>query len=305
LDKKMKRFLSEKQDLLKLNDIEIFYKCLGEGEPVVILHGGPGFDHNNMRQFEELAKNFNVILYDQRASGNSSGNVDEESITVDNFVKDLEGLRKNLKLGKINLIGHSWGGFLGMSYGIKYPDKLRSLVLINPTAASSRYFGQYFENIQKRTTQDDIDAILKIEQSEELKSGEVSAEIERLRISLIPFFFDPSSIKYLNLEFGKNTLLNQGKIGTLLLKDLGEYDLHSRLNEIKCPVMVIHSDKDPLPLEGSYEIYKHLPDSRFIVLKNCGHFSYVEAKEELFSLIERFLIDQKSVTSNFQKELEE
>ena len=124
-----------------------------------------------------------------------------------------------------------------------------------------------------------------------------------LEISLKPFFHDISFINDLNLEFGKNTLSNQAKIGTLLLKDLGEYDIHSRLNNIECPVLIIHSDKDPLPAEGSYEIYKSIPYARLIILKNCGHFSYIEAKDELFAAIRRFLTDSNSITSSYPEEL--
>ena len=77
------------------------------------------------------------------------------SITCDNFVEDIELLRKQLKLGRIHLLGHSWGAGLAMFYGIKYPDNLNKLILFGCGGASNDYFGEHFENIQKRTSPED------------------------------------------------------------------------------------------------------------------------------------------------------
>ena len=108
------RAKSIKEGFANVNDVQLYYKIIGEGEPIVVLHGGPGFDHNHMLPFVELANDYKVIFYDQRATGNSTGNVDVNSITVDNFVEDLEGLRKKLNLGRVTLVGHSWGAMLAM-----------------------------------------------------------------------------------------------------------------------------------------------------------------------------------------------
>jgi len=100
------------EGFINVNDIQLYYKVMGKGEPVVVLHGGPDLDHNHMLPLAELADNYKVVFYDQRMTGNSTGIPDAGSITVNNFVQDLEQIRKQLKLGKMHLLGHSWGAGL-------------------------------------------------------------------------------------------------------------------------------------------------------------------------------------------------
>ena len=116
----------------KVNGAELYYKIMGSGEPIVILHGGPGLEHTYfLPQMGELAKNYKLIFYDQRTSGGSISSTDSSSITLGNFVEDLEGIRKAFDLDKMNLLGHSWGGMLAMFYATKYPENLNSLMLIS------------------------------------------------------------------------------------------------------------------------------------------------------------------------------
>jgi pimeloyl-ACP methyl ester carboxylesterase len=82
-----------------------------------------------------------VIFYDQRGSGRSlEARIDSKYISSDQFVKDLEKLRLELGLKKIALIGPSWGGFLSMSYAIKYSVNVSSLILVGSVPAD--YKGQ-------------------------------------------------------------------------------------------------------------------------------------------------------------------
>ena len=80
---------------IDVNGTSLFYKAIGSGEPIVVLHGGPGFDHRQFLPYIwELATQHRVILYDQRGMGLSSGPVDATSINIDTFIADLEGIRE-------------------------------------------------------------------------------------------------------------------------------------------------------------------------------------------------------------------
>ncbi|HUU27887.1 MAG TPA: proline iminopeptidase-family hydrolase [archaeon] len=286
------------------NGVQLYYKTVGEGEPVVILHGGPGFDHLHMLPMSALAKDYKVVFYDQRATGNSTGKVDARSMTVDNFVEDLEGLRKGLNLGKMNLIGHSWGAVLGMHYGIKYPDNLKTLILLG-AYASMDIFDQYFENIQKKTSSRDSRAMKEIEQSEAFKKKEAEAVQKYYRMAIKPFFYDQSSAGRLDLTFGKNTARNLSAVGNLLMRNLGSFDIHDKLPAIKCPTLIIHGDSDPLPWEAAHKVHQWISQSKIVILKNTGHFMFVESPEEFFPVMRDFLLDDKSVASSIPAELEE
>jgi len=295
LFKKLKHTEEEKRKIeegfVKVNNVRLYYKTIGEGGPVVILHGGPGFDHKHVLDFEVLGDAYNVIFYDQRATGNSTGEVNANSITVDNFVEDLEGLRKALKLKKMHVIGHSWGGGLGMFYGIKYPGNLKSLVLLG-AAGSSEFFGPYLKEMESRTSPEDKASLEEIAKSEAFAKGDIDAFERYYKIAVKPIFYNKSLIDTLDWGFSQKTVKNQRAVAELLMKDLGEYDILDELSVIKCPVLVVHGDYDCIPYEALYTVHTHLPQSQFVVLKDAGHFMFIESPDKLFSTIRSFLRKQ-------------
>jgi proline iminopeptidase len=290
---------------ISVNSANLYYKIMGEGEPIVVLHGGPGFDHVHMFPISELANDYKVIFYDQRATGNSTGSVDANSITVDNFVEDLEGLRKELNLEKMVVLGHSWGAGLAMFYSIKYPDNLNKLILLGCGGASTEYFGQYFENLQRNTSSEDRLALKQIEQSEAFKNKEIEAFEQYHRIGAKALFHDKSLADRLNLTFSKNTPRNQAGVAKFLIEDLGDFDIYGELSVIKCPTLIVHGDSDPFPAEAPYKLHKHIPQSKLVFLRNTGHFILHESPDQLFPIIRDFLKDDKSVTTSIPVEIEE
>jgi proline iminopeptidase len=280
------------EGLIRVNNAQIYYKAMGQGEPIIVVHGGPGFDHIHMLPFGELASDYKVIFYDQRATGNSTGSVDSNSITVDNFVEDLEGLRKALKLGNINVIGHSWGAALAAFYGIKYPQNLKTLILLG-AGASSEYLDQYFKNIQSNTTPEDSFVLKQIAQSQAFKEKQVEAVQNYFQIAVKPLFHNQSKAEKLDLTFGKKTVKNQSQVNQLLFEEIRNFNIYNELSIIKCPTLIVHGDSDPLPVEAPRKIHQHIPRSRFVTLKQTGHFMFIESPDELFSIIRNFLKDSK------------
>ena len=77
--------------LRNINGTELFVKTMGKGEPILIVHGGPGLSHDYyLPHLDTLAQDHQLIFYDQRVSGASSMNVDSSNITLDAFIKDIE-----------------------------------------------------------------------------------------------------------------------------------------------------------------------------------------------------------------------
>ena len=108
----------------QVNEIPHFFRIVGTGEPFVFLHGGPGMWHDELvPSFLEFAKSHQCIFYNQRGNGKSlMEKIDETNFSTDLLVNDMEALRKEFGLEKMNIIGHSWGGLLGMYYASKYPQ---------------------------------------------------------------------------------------------------------------------------------------------------------------------------------------
>lgn len=112
------------------NGLLIYYKSLGQGPPLLLLHGGPGASHDYFLPYLlPLARHNRLIFIDERGSGRSQKLDDPAGYTVENMVEDVEAVRNELNLGKIALLGHSYGGVLAQAYALKYQQNLTKLML--------------------------------------------------------------------------------------------------------------------------------------------------------------------------------
>ena len=108
----------------------IYYTTMGQGKPLLIVHGGPGASHDYFLPYLlPLARTNRLIFIDERGSGKSQKLEDSSAYTVENMVEDVEDVRLALDLGKISLLGHSFGGVLAQAYALKYPANLSHLIL--------------------------------------------------------------------------------------------------------------------------------------------------------------------------------
>ena len=280
-----------KGELTDINGTKLFVKTMGSGEPIVMVHGGPGFNYQYfLPQFKELAKHYKLVFYDQRASGKSSADVDSSSMTMETFVKDLESIRKLFRIKKMNLFGHSWGGLVAMEYAIKYPQNLRSLILSNPTPASSLLRAAIYSTLSGRATKKEGDEFRKITSSKEFKEKGPIATAKFYKILFAPSFYNKKYVDSLNIILPPDNK-KKNKLQTLLTRDpaLFKYDITPRLEFIKCPTLIITGDHDIMPPQANNEIHKAIKSSKLVTLKNCGHFPFVEDKKEYFKVLENFL----------------
>src|SRR5437868_11420401 len=121
------------------NGIMIYYKTLGRGEPLLIVHGGPGASHDYFLPFLlPLARHHRLVFIDERGSGRSQQLENPSGYTVENMVEDVETVRQALNLGKISLLGHSYGGALAQAYALKYQRNLSHLILASTWSSSEQ-----------------------------------------------------------------------------------------------------------------------------------------------------------------------
>src|SRR4030095_12915475 len=116
---------------------ELYFREVGRGSPIVILHGGPDFNHNYLLpDMDRLADAFRLIYYDQRGRGKSSPGVAPEDVTIESEIDDLDRLRQYFGLNAISVLGHSWGGLLAMEYATRHSDRVSHLILLSTAPAS-------------------------------------------------------------------------------------------------------------------------------------------------------------------------
>lgn len=110
---------------------EIYYEESGNraGQPVIVVHGGPGGGSNpTMRRFHDPAR-YRIILTDQRGCGRSLPNASLVANTTWHLVDDMERLRKHLGIDRWQLVGGSWGSTLALAYAEAHPQRVSALIL--------------------------------------------------------------------------------------------------------------------------------------------------------------------------------
>jgi proline iminopeptidase len=274
-----------------INGTQLYCKSIGNGTPLVILHGGPGLDHSYfLPQMEKLADTYELIFFDQRGCGKSSIRLDSTAMTLDALVEDIDKIRDAYNLNTMNLMGHSWGGLLAMFYAIKHGDRLTSLILVNSSPPTSELQAASFKVIEQRTSREDSIAQASLEQTNEFKRREPAAMQRFFRLLFRGSFRNRLLADELTLTFGPD----YGARSVLvhyLAKDpqLKTYDLISQLETITCPVLIVGSDYDLAPPESNEQIHSHIKGSRYLVMKNCGHFPFIEAPSQFFPAVKDFL----------------
>lgn len=271
------------------NGATLFYKTMGRGDPVVVLHGGPGFDHRQFLPFIwELASDHKIILFDQRGTGLSSCPIDSASINIDTFIDDIEAIREAFQIEKMNLLGHSWGGILAMHYGIRHSDHLKSLIICS-AAASADSFKEMRENYEADRLPGDREKLNEIASSPEFQNDEPEA-IERFwRVYFKPYFVDQSLVSRMDLVFSENTIRNSNAVAGYIMQSIGAFDLHDDLQAIRCPTLIIHGESDPMPCRYAEQIQERIAGSELVIAEDSGHWIFIDATDIFSSSILDFL----------------
>ncbi|MGH8174740.1 MAG: alpha/beta fold hydrolase, partial [Steroidobacter sp.] len=116
--------------------------------PVLVLSGGPGTDSSYMRArgaLDELARTRSVVFYDQRGTSRSSDS--DGSETIAKYVEDIEAVRKAVGAPRVDLLGHSFGGYLAIAYTSRYPQHVRGLIFMDSAAPKPGDVTQLMEQI--------------------------------------------------------------------------------------------------------------------------------------------------------------
>jgi proline iminopeptidase len=277
---------------LQIEGVDLFYKVIGEGEPIVIVHGGPGLHHGYlMSRLPELSSEHRLVFYDQRGSGKSIPTpLNAENINMGVFVEDLERLRTSLGLEKISLLGHSWGGFLAMHYAIEHPQNLDRLILMNSLPSTSRGILAFAEEWSKRTGELG-EKLTSIQSSQEFANGEPQKVAEFYRLLFSTYLFDAQMIEDLPLSFESAAALSGFEVSRVFNNLLlgKEIDLRGQLEALNVPTLIVHGDHDPIPVWTAEETAASIPHAALYVIEQCGHFPDIERPDTLLPKLEEFL----------------
>ena len=293
-----------REQRIPVANTSLYSRVVGSGQPLIVLHGGPDFDHKYLLpDLDRLADAYQLIYYDQRGRGLSADGVRPGDVTMASEVEDLDAVRRHVKLESAALLGHSWGTVLALEYALRHPARVSHLVLINPAPASATDFAA-LRKFYAQKLGADLDRQREIQTSAAYRSAEPAAVVARYRLHFKPALARPDHYEQL-MSAMKAAFVSQGKAGILKARAvedrlmaetwlLKSYDLLPKLAALKIPTLVIYGDHDFIPIEISVHIAKAIPGARLTTLRGCGHFTYLECPGEVRRAIDEFYAQAES-----------
>lgn len=276
----------------------LYVREIGRGRPAIVLHGGPDFDHSYLLpDLDRLSDSFRLIYYDQRGRGRSADGVAPEDVTLASELDDLDRVRESFHLQTAALLGHSWGTVLALEYALRHPERVSQLILMNPAPASAKDLAA-FRAAYARALGADLARQREIVNGAAYREGDPETVAARYRLHFKAALKRSEDYERLMTTM-RAGFLRQGKAGILkaraiedrLMRDTWQaegYDLLPRLTRLSIPTLVIWGDQDFIPSEIAEHIARAIPGAELVVVKDCGHFAYLECGSEVRGAIDAF-----------------
>jgi proline iminopeptidase len=270
----------------------IYYTAEGAGKPLILLSGGPGFEPSYLKEVEDkLAATRRCVLLEQRGTGRSQIKLTPDAFTVDQYVADVEALRQTLKLEKLDLFGHSWGGMLAMAYAAAHPTHVGTLILCDSGGPTTDFVQTSIDNESMRMNAEDWAEVKKWSSPEESKKNPQMAADSMLRAFAPGFFYDRSKAIAFREQMAKAPKVVNVGVQELVTRPeaMKKYNLLPGLRRLHCRALVIMGKQDPMDESTGYLIRDSIPGAKLVLLDRCGHFPWIEAPQEFWRDVRSFL----------------
>jgi pimeloyl-ACP methyl ester carboxylesterase len=260
----------------KINGIQVYYESLGEGPPLLLIEGIPGTVPDWYPFARLLAREFKVVLFDNRGSGRSDK--PQEWYTISLMASDAAALLDSLGIPRANVFGVSMGGMIAQELAINFPEKVERLVL-----GCTHCGGQKV-----------IRPAPKIDEAFALETEDWAVRIRKLA----PFAFSdgfgndqPEAVA----EFIAKKSLDvqpyfayRRQIGAVI-----RHDSRQRLSKITSPTLVLTGTADAvIPAQNSRVLHEKIPNSEIAMIEGAGHLFFIEQPEQTLRILRSFLIRQ-------------
>ncbi len=282
----------------------VYYKIIGQGAPLLIVHGGPGASHDYLLpHLLPLARTNRLIFIDERGSGRSEKLEDASQYTVENMVEDVENVRQALHLGKINLLGHSYGGVLAQAYAFKYQQNLSHLILGGTFYSTS----EMNKVLAKEKQSMPPEALAKLEALEKAGLFGKGKDWEKGRYpndyanlawgdGYFPYLYQRRPDANYDSVAGNTTVawdLYREMWGSnrefVIDGNLKSAEYLDKLSSIHVPTLVICGDHDESDPSLSRTMHAKIAGSKLVVLPQSGHMAFVDQPNMYIKAVADFL----------------
>jgi proline iminopeptidase len=281
----------------------IYYTTVGRGAPLMIVHGGPGADHTSFLPYLlPLARHNKLVFIDERGSGQSEKLADPAGYTIENMVEDVEAVREALGLGKISLLGHSYGGALAQAYALKNQQYLAHLILCS-TFPSTKQMNQVLAQELASAPADVREKIDAMQKDGLFGHGPIYRR-GRYSDAYMTAAWGEAYFPYLYQNHPDPTYdpVENGKMSWDLYREMwgsdGEFvvdgnlksvEYLDRLHTIHVPTLIIVGDHDECAPWLSKEMHDRIAGSKLVILPKSGHMTFVDQPTMFIGSVEGFL----------------
>jgi proline iminopeptidase len=252
--------------------------------PVLAINGGMLFGHDMLwPALAPLATGRQLILYDQRGRGESSAPDVPASASIADDAADIGALRRALGIRQWDIVGHSWGGGVAMLAAAHDPAGTRRVVTMDAVGPTSDWMPLLRQAALQRLQGDERTALEEIDE-QSLTVPDPRIHAAQARAIYPAWFADPSLASRFSLP---QVLSPTG--AAVLARLRGGYDWRPQLRAVGAPLLVIHGDADPLPVDAPHLTVATIPGARMLLVPRAGHMPFWEAPDIVFPAIEAFL----------------
>ena len=283
--------------------VMIYYMTVGRGAPLLIVHGGPGASHDYFLPYLlSLARHNKLVFIDERGSGKSEKLDDPSGYTVEKMVEDVEAVRQGLALGKISLLGHSYGGVLAQAYALKYQNNLTHLILAS-TFPSTSQMNQVFARMKEKM---DPELRARIDTLEKAGLFGKGKDYQKNRYpddymiaawgeAYFPYVYhnrpdpnyDPIQNGVMSWDLYREMWGSDGEF--VIDGNLKSVEYVDRLHTIHVPTLLIVGDHDEVAPSLSQEMHEKIAGSQIVIMPDSGHMTFVDQPEKFNDTVTLFL----------------
>ena len=262
---------------------QLIYTVIGEGPPIILLHGFGAQGWMWEYQQEALAQHFSVYTLDLLGYGYSDR--PDIAYTPDLFIDSVKGFMSELNIAQATLIGNSLGAGVAMGMTLKYPHLTDKIILIGgfPQGASEKAALMAYR------------IFLRFKPSFLLRIGFSLSGKSFLRSTLKNLVVDKSLITddVTDRAYRFRTFAGSAHVLFSTRNNIQRWENHyaPRISEITTPTLIMWGTRDPLfPLPVGEELHQQIPHSMFLAIENAGHLTMWEKPEATNSAILEFLL---------------
>jgi len=268
-------------------------------ETVLCLNGGPGLPCDYLREAHSclIDRGYRVVAFDQLGTGASDRPDDAALWTIGRYVAETETVRRELGLGKVHLLGHSWGGWLAIDYALTHPESLASLILAD-TVADIPHLVSELERLRAALGSETVAMMQKHEAQGTLDHPEYMAAITLLNyrhVCRLPEWPAPVRRSLDDWNMGPYVTM-QGPNEFLYTGNLRHWNRVPDLPKIKAPVLIVSGEHDELTPACALRMKIAMPAAEVSIMRNSSHMPFYENPGDYYRVLIDFLSRHRAQT---------